>query len=258
MRKRKKSLDFVSLFSGCGGLDLGFVQAGFSCSAAYDFDISAIETHRRNFGGIAQVRDLSVGNVEEHADVAVLIAGPPCQGFSTAGRRNFDDPRNAMLTRAGEIALQVNPRVVLIENVAGAKSGEHRAYWDQLCLILTKGGYRTAVKRCEAHEYGVAQTRKRLILVAWKGKRDFTFPPPLAAKPTLAGALSGVESVIDHAPEVILTSSEMFAIASRIRPGQKLFNVRGGITQFTLGICLRSSDKHHQKRDYFLMFSPGI
>jgi DNA (cytosine-5)-methyltransferase 1 len=228
MQTRKPRLGFVSLFSGCGGLDLGFTQAGFSCLAAYDLDRFAVETHRLNFGSISESCDLSQRSINPPQHVAVLVAGPPCQGFSTAGLRKFDDPRNALLTAAGEMALRIKPSVVLIENVAGAKAGEHRAYWDRLCNMLKSGGYRTAVNQCEAHEFGVAQTRKRLILVAWKGRREFRFPPPDGSKPTLAKALEGIEDARDHAPDTLPPESELSRIASRIKPGQKLSNVRGG------------------------------
>lgn len=230
MRSRTPRFRFMSLFSGCGGLDLGFVEAGYSCAAAYDFDPSAVETHRLNFGAIAELRDLSKTEIDVPHEVAVLVAGPPCQGFSTAGLRKLDDPRNALLTRAGELALKIKPSVVLIENVAGAKAGEHRAYWDKLCSMLDAGGYRMAVKQCEAHQYGVPQTRKRLILVAWKGNKDFAFPSPMDMKPTLAKALAGIDRAIDHMPEKLSPESELFNIASRIRPGHKLSNVRGGMT----------------------------
>jgi len=219
MRLRKPKSRFISLFSGCGGLDLGFTQAGFECANAYDSDPAAVETHRSN---------LATTNIAGESRASVLIAGPPCQGFSTAGRRRFDDPRNTLLTLAGEIALQVRPKVILIENVAGAKAGEHRAYWDKLCTMLTSGGYRTAVKQCEAHQFGVPQTRKRLILVAWVGSKEFTFPKPISAKPTLRSTLAGVEFAVDHQPEALKCGSEQYAVASQIRPGQKLSNVRGG------------------------------
>lgn len=220
---------FVSLFSGCGGLDLGFLQAGFVCESAYDSDPAAVETHRHNFGPVAELHDLASHGISSKHRPDVLVAGPPCQGFSTAGRRQLDDPRNALLTRAGEIALKTRPKAILIENVAGAKAGEHRAYWDRLCVILSSGGYKTAVKQCEAHQFGVPQTRKRLILVAWKSSKTFAFPEGTSAKPTLASALSDVEAVQDHEPEYLERGSDLYSIASKIKPGQKLSNVRGGL-----------------------------
>jgi DNA (cytosine-5)-methyltransferase 1 len=209
-------------------LDLGFTQAGFECTQAYDSDPAAVETHRHNFGPIAKLQDIAAAGIKQDSRASVLIAGPPCQGFSTAGRRRFNDPRNALLTRAGEIALRIRPKVVLIENVAGAKAGEHRAYWDQLCSMLRCNGYKMAVKQCEAHEFGVPQTRKRLILVAWRGTKEFIFPESTLPKPTLKSALTGVDALADHVPEYLENQSELYAIASRIQPGQKLSNVRGG------------------------------
>lgn len=125
---------FISLFCGAGGFDLGFVQAGFRCVAAYDISPVAVQVHRTNLGSLAEVCDLSLPtfSVSRLSGVDVLIAGPPCQGFSTAGKRDVYDPRNKLLLISGKIATSVQPKVFIAENVTGVTSGQHGTYWNSL------------------------------------------------------------------------------------------------------------------------------
>src|SRR5690554_4238534 len=110
---------FVSLFSGCGGLDLGFINAGFLPVAAYDIWPVAVENYSKNIGDHIHTWDLSQGNLPSPVECDVLLAGSPCQGFSTIGKRQLDDPRNHLLHTAVAIALQLRPKVVIFENVTG-------------------------------------------------------------------------------------------------------------------------------------------
>src|SRR5713101_6575907 len=89
---------FLSLFSGCGGLDLGFVNAGFRCAGAFDSDDQALAVHRSNLQGRTFLYDLSSGKLPDGIPkVNVILAGSPCQGFSTIGKRRVDDLRNELL-----------------------------------------------------------------------------------------------------------------------------------------------------------------
>src|SRR5437870_2331542 len=127
MGLKRTNPKFASIFSGCGGFDLGFIRAGFTCEMALDVDPSAIDAHRMNLKSPAFVCDLSNGHVplETLSELDVLLAGSPCQGFSTAGRRKFDDPRNQLLLTAGNIATLVRPKVFIAENVAGVTAMPH-------------------------------------------------------------------------------------------------------------------------------------
>ena len=224
------NLRFASLFCGCGGFDLGFVQAGYYCAAAYDNDPAVIAVHRANFRSPADICDLSNGAPLGHLKgVDVLLAGPPCQGFSTAGKRDLNDPRNQLLLRAGEIALMLTPTVVIVENVTGVTKGEHKKYWNGLHGMLRGAGYQTTSLRCDVAKMGLAQRRTRMVLIAWNNGRPFRPELPTTPPATLRQALEGLSpDAINHDVQQLEPSSELARIASHIRQGQKLCNVRGG------------------------------
>ncbi|HEX8550850.1 MAG TPA: DNA cytosine methyltransferase [Abditibacteriaceae bacterium] len=221
----------VSLFCGCGGFDYGFSQEGFQTIAAYDIDPSAIRVHRNNLGSSAEVCDLSLGKLPSSLprSVDVMLAGPPCQGFSTAGKRELNDPRNSLLIACGLLAVRIQPKVAVIENVAGVTAGKHVQYWNVLQTILRDSGYQTTDLLCTGTEMGVAQTRKRRVMVAWKGKIAPHFEIPKITGGVLQDALANVSALLpDHDAKMLEPGSESGQIASRIQAGQKLSNVRGG------------------------------
>jgi DNA (cytosine-5)-methyltransferase 1 len=227
----KNGPTFISIFSGCGGFDIGFKNAGFRPLGAFDIDKVAIENYRLNLGGQTHLVDLSKGVLVQPpaTEVDVLLAGPPCQGFSTAGMRKLDDPRNRLLLAAGKIAAQIRPKVCVIENVPGVAYGRHKKYWDDLEALLRSSGYCTAVLKCFVNKLGVAQLRKRLIMIAWR--TGFTFRPELSERlpSTIHDAFTNLRGVANHMPVNLHPESEIAKIAQRINPGQKLSNVRGGI-----------------------------
>lgn len=221
---------FASLFSGCGGFDLGFVQQGFQSQSAYDLDPDAIENFKANMGGPIYNVDLTSGVPNERSlyGIDVLIAGPPCQGFSTVGKRLIDDKRNHLLTLTGHLARRISPKVLVVENVAGALSGAHARYWDDLDGIMRIGGYRTKTIRCQAADLGMAQLRKRILFFAWRTQQDVDFTTPILPAGTLRKALVGVKHQKNHRTQLLCAKSREWQIAKKIKPGQKLSNVRGG------------------------------
>lgn len=230
-RSNTNSREFISLFSGCGGFDAGFKAAGFIPSRGLDNDSSAVENYRRNVGRCELV-DLS----NDHSffsrlrkSIGLIIAGPPCQGFSTAGLRDPDDKRNDLLPLTGELCARLRPAVVVVENVAAALSGEHSRHWFALEGRLRSAGYRTHTSRCNAMELGMAQRRRRIFLFAWRTGRDIEFIWPSLVPSRLDHVLSGVEGEANHFPKPLLVGSKNYKIARRIGPGQKLCNVRGGV-----------------------------
>jgi DNA (cytosine-5)-methyltransferase 1 len=229
MIARENQPTFVSLFCGCGGLDLGFQREGMRCVGAYDIDPIAVDNYRRNFRFQATVCDLTQNAISlPFGKVDVVIAGPPCQGFSTAGARRLDDPRNQLLVTAGRVALRFHPTVFVAENVAGAVAGDHKRYWNTLENILREAGYQTTTLIFRSDRLGLAQLRKRVVLIAWKNRHHCQIELPNVAPLTLREVLRGVESLADHVPVGLSNDSRLGKIALHIRQGQKLSNVRGG------------------------------
>ena len=224
---RKKVL---SLFCGCGGLDLGFQNAGFETIAAFDMDRTAVSTFNENFGEHARIADLS-GPVELAYDPDVVIAGPPCQGFSTgSGYSRADDPRNSLLLRTCEIIQSIRPKVAVIENVSALGNSRNLGYLADALAALRAGGYHADLRILNAEEFGVPQIRRRLVIVATKLATEFSLNALKAhpSKITLEDALRGIgKTAQSHEPVSLIPGSRDFLIASRIGPGQKLCNVRG-------------------------------
>jgi DNA (cytosine-5)-methyltransferase 1 len=221
---------FVSLFSGCGGFDQGFIQAGFDCIAAYDIDPYAVETHNANLKYEAKVCDLSE-NFEPPSElkgIDVVLAGPPCQGFSTAGKRKIDDPRNELLLIAGNIAIKIRPKIFVAENVRGVIAGKHKVYWETLQNLLISHGYKTLEYCCLATQIGLAQIRKRMILIAYRSKYEFNFNCNQAKAKVLRDVLLNLEKSPNHDKCFLPDNSDDLAISKNIKPSQKLCNVRGG------------------------------
>jgi DNA (cytosine-5)-methyltransferase 1 len=215
----------TSLFSGCGGLDLGFHWEGFRTERAYDFNRTANLTFNRNVAPVARLADLSIcAPPVDGSDV--LLAGAPCQGFSTAGKRDLDDPRNALLMRAANLALTSRPRVVVMENVPAAMSGQHGRLWLTVEDMLRWYGYNVRRFVAVGHESGIAQRRSRLFMICWYGSDCVRIEPDPLPPPTLRQVLDGVASTLDHDPAPLRSGSRELAIASRIPPGAKLCNVR--------------------------------
>lgn len=221
---------FASLFSGCGGFDLGFVTCGFKPDGAYDCDSEAVENFKANINGPIYKTDLNCGVPSEYSllGVDVLISGPPCQGFSTAGKRLIDDRRNHLLTLTGHLARRINPKVLVVENVAGSLCGGHARYWHELNSTMRLSGYHTNTICCEAADIGMAQLRKRVFFFAWRTQRDIDFTFKKIPASNLRTTLARVSQQKNHNPRPLLPGSREWKIARRIKPGQKLSNVRGG------------------------------
>jgi DNA (cytosine-5)-methyltransferase 1 len=224
------TLKFASLFSGCGGFDIGFMREGFQPQGAYDFDSDAINNYKANVTSDIFNVDLTEGVPNDHSlqGIDVLIAGPPCQGFSTAGKRRIDDERNHLLTLTGHIALRISPKVLVVENVAGALSGLHARYWNELDVTMRTAGYRTSTLRCQTTDLGMAQLRKRVLFFAWRTQQDIDFNAPSLPAGDLRSVLAGLNHQKNHHPLQLCPESREWQIAMRIKPGQKLSNVRGG------------------------------
>jgi len=230
-QKAKKQYTYISLFCGCGGFDHGFAKKKFQCVGAYDINPAVIKVHKKNISGPAFVHNLLdkdlPGNLRPNS-VDVVISGSPCQGFSTVGHRKVNDPRNKLLLVGGEIALKLNAKVFVAENVMGSASGRHNKYWKKLIVLFETNGYQTEIIYFSATELGLPQLRKRIILIAWKGKNKITIQLPKLSPQPLKDILRNVDNAPNHVITPISKNSTIYKIAQKIKPNQKLSNVRGG------------------------------
>lgn len=219
---------FLSLFSGCGGFDLGFIRAGFRCLGAYDIDTAALAVNKRNLGSPTNTHNLEHGLPVDHGSCApdVVVAGPPCQGFSTMGARRLDDPRNHLLVQAAQIAISINPRTIVIENVRGARSGTHKKFWDAAATTLRDAGYRVADIQVDCETLGVPQRRRRVLLIAWNTGALVQPTLPQVPGGVIRDVIVGLEGLPNHDPVALVAGTVGAKIAPSIRPGQKLCNVR--------------------------------
>ena len=183
-----KKFNAIDLFSGCGGLSLGFEQAGFAVRLGVDIDTAALNTFSLNHHGSDILNaDLSTdegfSKLKAKADLYkpdIILAGPPCQGFSVTGPRRFDDPRNSLYLAVIKAIKTFKPQAFLIENVQGMASLYKGQVKDEIIKILTECGYNVVYKIVCAADYGVPQIRKRLIFVGLKQDLGtFSFPEPL-------------------------------------------------------------------------------
>ncbi|MBS5544370.1 MAG: DNA cytosine methyltransferase [Lachnospiraceae bacterium] len=172
----------VSLFSGCGGMDKGFEDAGYQRVWANDFDADAQAVFKINLGEI-DGRDITKVPVEDIPDCDIITAGFPCQPFSNAGnRRGVYDSRGELYLECLRIIESKKPRVVLFENVKGLLSSKHQSGKKLIEVIredLEKLGYRVNYKVVNASNYGVPQNRERMILIGFREdlNKTFEFPP---------------------------------------------------------------------------------
>lgn len=213
MKSRPSVIDF---FAGAGGLSLGFARAGFSVEMAVDRCAAAVETHRRNLGGHARDLDLSVGDLAFPSST-VIVGGPPCQGFSSAGLRRRGDDRNTLVGRFASLVAHLCPAMFVFENVEGFITAEGGARVIDLLEPLVVAGYRIHLRKVNAANFGVPQHRKRVIAIGALGW-DPRFPEPTHTAYGAPGArLGGV-----HLPPTP-TLGEALAnlpLASEVAPGE--------------------------------------
>lgn len=177
-----------SLFSGIGGIDLGFIQAGFDIVWANEFDCDAAKTYRYNFGGDRLIeRDIRGVQTKDIPDFDVLVAGFPCQPFSKMGRqRGFKDPRGNLFFEIVRIAKEKKPQVIFLENVSNLVEHDDGKTFLVVYNALAPLGYSVRYAVMDAAEYGnVPQIRTRIYIVAfldYEKCERFSFPKKIPLK----------------------------------------------------------------------------
>lgn len=177
----------IDLFCGAGGMSRGFTDAGFDVVLAADNNEAALATYAANFSHRLAKLDLS--SAPELPTASVIVGGPPCQGFSSAGARRKGDRRNSLVGIFARIVARQRPSAFVFENVEGFLTGEGGYHVMELLEPLVAAGYRIHLKKINAANYGVPQHRKRVLAIGGLGWEP-SFPAPTHAAYGAPGAAS--------------------------------------------------------------------
>lgn len=201
------NLNCIDLFCGCGGLSLGFEKAGFNILLGIDAWEDAITTfnynHKNSKGLCADLSTLNPKDIVSQLDgksVDVIIGGPPCQGFSVAGKRIVDDERNKLYKNFVRFVEFFKPKAFMMENVPNILSIGGGIVRDAIVKDFSDLGYKVVYKILTASDYGVPQNRRRTFFVGFMNGNEFTFPlPTVKQKVTSKEAISDlpIETVLD-------------------------------------------------------------
>jgi len=196
---------FVDLFCGAGGMTQGLLQAGFQPVASVEVNPIASATHIKNFPDCHHFCDdiknltsqkllAQIGSSEVH----LVVGGPPCQGFSVAGKRDPNDPRNRLFREFVRIVSEIRPWYVVMENVPGILTIQKGAVKQAICEAFEEIGYpHVSVAVLESAAYGIPQIRPRAIFIA----NRFGMPNPYPKPQLLSEKYKAIESAIDDLPE---------------------------------------------------------
>jgi len=183
---KRNSFNYVDLFSGVGGMSLGFENENFKNIFSIDFDKQICDTYRKNFPyNILLEKDIEKLSKKEILDLTkgnkidVIIGGPPCQGFSMAGKMGrtfFDDSRNYLFKEFVRVVEILKPKIFVMENVARVYTHDKGKTRNQIISSFEKLGYNVDCKVLNSGDYGVPQIRKRIFFIGNKLKKENEFP----------------------------------------------------------------------------------
>jgi DNA (cytosine-5)-methyltransferase 1 len=180
MAKKERKFKVVSLFSGCGGLDLGFINAGFEVVWANDFFPDAVKTYKKNIGDHIVLGDITkIPSSQIPDDFDILLGGFPCQGFSIANnKRSMEDERNFLYKEMLRIVKDKKPKFFLAENVKGLLSMHDGKVVEIIVNDFKKIGYKVDYKIVNSADYGVPQQRERILIMGNRLGVINKFPEP--------------------------------------------------------------------------------
>lgn len=206
-------MNAIDLFAGCGGLSKGFMDAGFNIIVGVDNDQAALNTFELNHNGAVGLNaDLSkhetfeeIKRIAGDREIDVIIAGPPCQGFSLTGPRSFDDKRNQLYLAVIEMVKEYKPKGFIIENVPGMATLYQGQIKNEILKRFREMGYEIECKILIAADYGVPQMRKRLVFMGIRKDIGVPhFPDPkytLETYRTCRDAISDLPARVDRPGE---------------------------------------------------------
>jgi len=174
---RQRQINFISLFSGCGGSSTGYYKNGFKSLLAIDSDKKCCLNYELNFPetNVWNTDLISVSSTDilnqinmEVGELDFLDTSPPCQGFSVSGKRELLDKRNQLLYKSVELIGGVLPKVFLIENVEGLIIGKMKGLFNEVLVLLKNLGYNVKWKSMNSLYYGVPQSRQRVFIIGYR------------------------------------------------------------------------------------------
>jgi len=195
-RQQVGKIRAISLFSGAGGMDLGFIRAGVDIVWANDFEKNACETYRKNIGD--HIVCDSILNIDPTTipDCDLVFGGPPCQGFSVAGKMDKDDPRSKLIFAFQKVVEAKRPQYFVMENVAAlGRLEKFEDIRNQLFERYSQLGYNTRFMILDCSDYDTPQRRERMILIGTLDTVDkIQFPIKSAHKISAREALEGLDA----------------------------------------------------------------
>lgn len=189
----KKRFNVVDLFCGCSGLSTGFSREHFNVLLGIDFFESALKTFKENHldsrtlnKNMKCVTGDEIKKITNNKKIHIIIGGPPCQGFSMAGKRQPNDPRNSLFMEYVRLVRELNPDFFIMENVRGLlsmKNGEGKKVIDIILNEFEKiGNYQIELHKVNTADYGVPQKRNRVFIIGYKKRYNFIFPKKTHSK----------------------------------------------------------------------------
>jgi len=182
----EKKIRIIDLFAGVGGLSYGFAHdANFEIVAAneilpnmakaYELNHPAVKVYCKDIKDFG-IKDLKTDFGIEEGDIDLIVGGPPCQAYSTVGKRLIDDPKGKLFQEYYRLLKELNPKVFLFENVKGLLSMQGGELLRMIISLFESLGYKVVIKVLNSADFGVPQVRERVIIIGTKFKSKFIYP----------------------------------------------------------------------------------
>jgi DNA (cytosine-5)-methyltransferase 1 len=223
--KMPKKIKVVDLFAGVGGLSYGFAKDDrFEIIAANEILPNMAKAYQLNHKNVKvyckDIKDFGIGDLKKDfninsGDIDLIVGGPPCQAYSTVGKRLIDDPRGKLFQEYYRVLKEINPKIFLFENVKGLLSMESGELFSTIIKLFESLNYNISYKVLNSADFGVPQIRERVIIIGTKLDRRFIYPKPTHYNKEEYG------SIFDNQLEPYLTLAEAISDLPFIKSGEE-------------------------------------